>query len=119
MMKKFFFVVTVMAATFTADLFAGDDQTNTNQSASYVRNPARDASTEIDAVYYNPAGLTKLDNGLSVSLSNQTIYQKKGITSNYPFLNGAPNAKYTGDITVLIFPCIYAAYKLDKLVFSF
>jgi long-chain fatty acid transport protein len=118
MMKKFFYVLAVIATTFTADLFAGDDQTNTNQSASYVRNPSRDASTEIDAVYYNPAGLTKLDNGLSFSISNQTIYQKKGITSNYPFLNGSPNAKYTGDITVLFFPCIYAAYKLDKLVFS-
>ena len=46
-------------------LFAGGILTNANQSASYIRMLARDASTEADAAYYNPAGLVKLSDGFS------------------------------------------------------
>jgi long-chain fatty acid transport protein len=117
-MKKLYFVLALVAAFNNVNLFAGDDQTNTNLSASYIRNPSRDASTDLDAVFYNPAGLTKLKEGLSISLSNQYIVQKKDVTSNYPYLRGAPNAKYSGEVKAPFFPCIYGAYKLDKLVFS-
>ena len=74
-MRKF---LTFVSATFiTGSMFAGGLVTNTNQSASWVRLPSRNASIEIDAVYYNPAGLMKLDNGFHFSLNNQTIFQNK------------------------------------------
>ncbi|NTV78917.1 MAG: hypothetical protein HGA25_07260, partial [Clostridiales bacterium] len=44
-------------------ILAGGLVTNTNQSAMYTRLQNRNASTDIDAVYFNPAGLTKLGNG--------------------------------------------------------
>jgi len=70
-MRKFLIFV---AATFISGaLFAGGIVTNTNQSAAWVRLPSRNASTEIDAVYYNPAGLMKLKNGFHFSVSNQSI----------------------------------------------
>ncbi len=52
--------------------FAGGLVTNTNQSTAWSRMLVRDASTSIDAVYFNPAGLTKLDDGLYISFSSQS-----------------------------------------------
>ncbi|MDA3780855.1 MAG: outer membrane protein transport protein [Bacteroidales bacterium] len=95
--------------------FAGGIVTNSNQSASWVRMLCRDASTNIDAVYFNPAGLTKLNDGFYFSLSNQSITQTKTITNSYPYLN---NSEYVGDVSAPLFPSVYAAYKLGKLAFS-
>lgn len=96
--------------------FAGGIVTNTNQSAAYVRMLARDASTGIDAVYFNPAGLTLLKKGFHLSVSNQSIWQDRTIKSDYPYLN---NGEYKGKVTAPLFPSLYAAYKLDRLAFSF
>jgi len=113
-MKK---LLTFAAVTlFTATLFAGGLVTNTNQSATWVRLPARDASTSIDAVYFNPAGLMKMENGFHFSVSNQSIMQTKEVTSNYTNLN---QALYTGDVVAPLFPTVFAVYKMDKLAFSF
>ncbi|PLX10236.1 MAG: hypothetical protein C0597_17165 [Marinilabiliales bacterium] len=98
--------------------YSGGIVTNQNQSASYIRMFARDASTDIDAVFFNPAGLTKLDDGFYLSLNYQYISQNKVVTSDYMHLNGAPK-DFEGKISVPIFPSVYAAYKTGKFVFSF
>ena len=77
----------VTGTLITGSLMAGGLVTNNNQSAAWVRLPARDASTEADAAYFNPAGLMKLDNGLHISVSNQTIFQTREIKSTFPYLN--------------------------------
>ncbi len=89
--------------------------TNSNQSAQYFRLLSRNPSTDIDAVYYNPAGLTKLANGWHFSLSNQTIFQEKKIDNAFPLLN---DGKYSGKTTVPFFPNVYAVYKKDRLALS-
>lgn len=96
--------------------FAGGIVTNANQSASYVRMLARDASTNLDAVYYNPAGLTKLADGFHLSLNNQTIFQKKTIENTFTYLN---EHKYVGDVSVPLYPDVYAVYKKGKLALGF
>jgi long-subunit fatty acid transport protein len=98
-------------------MFAGGLVTNTNQSASFTRLQCRDATLGIDAVYYNPAGLTKLNDGFHLSLNNQTLGQTQTITSDYVLLKGTPK-KYTGDVSAPFFPGIYAAYKTGKLALS-
>lgn len=113
-MKKCF--LSVATLLLSAPIFAGGILTNSNQSAAYMRMLARDASTSIDAVYYNPAGLTKLNDGFHFSLNNQTLFSKRTIDNGFPTLN---EHKYTGDVTVPFFPGIYAAYKMDRWVFSF
>lgn len=90
--------------------------TNTNQSASYVRMLARDASLGIDAVYFNPAGLTSLNNGFYLSLSNQTVMQNREITNENPLLNASV---YEGKVFAPLFPSVYAVYKYDRLAVSF
>lgn len=102
-------------AGISFSLFAGGIVTNTNQSAAYVRMLARDASTGIDAVFYNPAGLTLLKEGFHISLSNQTIWQDRSISSNYPYLN---SKEYEGKVFAPLFPSVYAAYKFGKVVIS-
>ncbi len=96
-------------------VFGGGIVTNTNQSASWVRMLSRDASRDIDAVYFNPAGLTGLDNGFYFSLNNQSIFQKKSIDNNYPYLN---SSEYIGNVSAPLFPSFYAAYSTGKFVFS-
>jgi long-subunit fatty acid transport protein len=98
--------------------YSGGIVTNQNQSAAYIRMFARDASTDIDAVFFNPAGLTKLDDGFHLSLNYQYINQNKSVSSDYPYLDGTPK-EYLGEINVPIFPGVYAAYKTGKFVVSF
>ena len=116
LMKKILTLFSALALTGT--LFAGGLVTNTNQSALYTRLQNRAASTDIDAVYYNPAGLTKLGDGFHLSLNNQTIGQTRNVTTTYAYLAGSPK-DYEGTVSAPIFPSIYAAYNTGKFSFSF
>ena len=91
------------------------------QTAHSVRNIARDASTEIDAVYTNPAGLVKLSDGLHISINNQSIFQKNKIQSEYtPYFGngGESNKSFKSKVNSIIIPNILAAYKKDKWAIS-
>ncbi len=114
-MKKLLF--SIIGTLITGTLLAGGLVTNTNQSALYTRLQSRNASTSIDAVYYNPAGLTKLGNGFFLSLNNQTIGQTRSVLNNYTYLAGTPK-EYTGMVSAPIFPGAYAAFKAGKFVVS-
>ena len=103
----------LLLAGFT---YAGGLVTNTNQSTAWTRMLVRDASTSIDAVYYNPAALTKLSDGFHLSLSNQSIFQTRTLTNTFPYLN---NDVYEGTTNAPIFPSLFAAYKTGKWAFSF
>jgi hypothetical protein len=119
-MKKFF--VTVIALSAFLNVYAGGLLTNTNQSVHFLRNPARDASIEIDAVYTNPAGLAKLPiEGWHFSFSNQSAFQTRTINSTFaPFkgFGGSDTKEFKGKATALVIPSLFAAYKMDKWVFS-
>lgn len=115
-MKKILIALLFAGLMLPVVTFAGGIVTNSNQSASYVRMLARDASTGLDAVYYNPAGLTKLADGFHLSLSNQSVFQKKTIENSFDKLN---EHKYVGDVAAPLFPDVYAVYKKNKLALSF
>jgi long-chain fatty acid transport protein len=114
-MKKLLLIIAVswMAAGLA---MAGGIVTNTNQSASWVRNPARDATRSIDAVFYNPAGLFKLKDGFHLSINNQYITQQQKVENFYAPLN---QSLYKGTVTAPLFPGIYGVYKMDKFAISF
>lgn len=95
--------------------FAGGILTNGNQSAQYIRMLSRNASTSIDAVYYNPAGLMKMDNGFYISLQSQSLFQTKTVESGFPLLH---TPTFDGTLTAPIFPTAFAVYKKDKFAFS-
>lgn len=95
--------------------FAGGILTNTNQSAQFVRMLSRNASIDLDAVYFNPAGLTQLKNGFYFGLHNQSITQNRTISSEFPLLN---DSIYKGKVSVPVFPTAFAVYKKDNWAFS-
>jgi long-subunit fatty acid transport protein len=111
-------ILTFFAGTLiTGSVLAGGLVTNNNHSAMFTRLQNRNASTDIDAVYFNPAGLTKLGNGFFASINNQTIGQTQKVISNYPYLTGSPK-EYIGKVSAPIFPGIYVVYNTGKLSFS-
>ena len=105
--------LTLLSFILTFSMFAGGIVTNTNHSAAWSRMMVRDASTDIDAAYFNPAGLTKLADGFHLSVSSQTITQTRNIN------NSMLNKDYEGTTFAPVFPNLYAAYKTGKLAFSF
>ena len=111
-------LIFVFAVFISGSLLAGGLVTNTNQSAMFTRLQNRNASTDIDAVYFNPAGLTKLGDGFHVSLNNQSIIQTQTITNNYTYLSGTKPKEYIGDVSAPIYPGVYVAYKKGKFAFS-
>jgi long-chain fatty acid transport protein len=110
--------LTFLAAMFmlTNFAFAGGLLTNTNQSAQFIRMMSRNASLDIDAVYYNPAGLTKLQDGWHFGVYSQTIFQDKTVECGFPLLN---EPSYLGTVEVPVFPTAFAVYKKEKWAFSF
>ncbi len=112
MRRLTFFTALIMLCNV---VFAGGLLTNYNQSAQYVRMMSRNASLEIDGVFYNPAGLIKLENGWHFALNSQTIFQDKTIESDFPLLN---DGYYEGTTKVPVFPSAYGVYKYDKWAFS-
>jgi long-subunit fatty acid transport protein len=95
--------------------FAGGLLTNTNQSAQFIRMMSRNASTDIDGVYFNPAGLIKLEDGWHFAFYSQTIFQDKTVDSKFPLLN---DGHYVGKVTIPVFPTAFAVYKKENWAFS-
>lgn len=112
MKKLTLFAVMLLMVQFA---FSGGPLTNTNQSAQFIRMLSRNASLDIDAVYFNPAGLTKLNDGWHFAFHTQTIFQDKIVNSEFPLLN---NPEYIGEVRVPVFPTAFAVYKKDKLALS-
>jgi long-chain fatty acid transport protein len=120
-MTKKLMVIGIALCIFR-DVFAGGILTNTNQSIHFLRNPARDASTEIDAAYTNPAGLAFLQGeGFFFSINNQSAFQTRTITTTFaPFAGygNQANKEYEGTASVPVIPSIQAAYKSGNWVLS-
>lgn len=114
-------LTSIFATLIAGSLFAGGLVTNGNQSTAWVRLPSRNASVGIDAVYYNPAGLMKLENGFHFSLSNQTIFQNRNIKNFYAGPGGSYGLNqyvYEGEVIAPVFPIVQGVYKMDRLAFS-
>jgi hypothetical protein len=114
-------LVTGIALSSFLSMYAGGLLTNTNQNVSFLRNPARGASLEIDAAYTNPAGLSFLSkDGFFLSLNNQSAFQTRTITTDFaPFagFGGSPKA-FEGKAKAWAIPSLQAAYKTGDWAFS-
>lgn len=114
-------LVAIAISIVSTTTFAGGLLTNTNQNIAFLRNPARGASIEIDAVYSNPAGLAFLKDGFHISLNGQSAFQTRTITSTFaPFIAFGGNAtkEYKGEASAPFIPSVQAAYKRGDWTFS-
>ncbi len=109
-------LVVVLLILLCAPLTFATLVTNMNQSGLYFRLLSRNASTDVDSVFYNPAGTARLTEGWHFSLSNQTIFQEKTVNNDWAFLN---RHEFEGKVNVPLFPDFYAAFKTGKLALSF
>jgi long-chain fatty acid transport protein len=114
-MKKNLVRIIVALMLAPGFVFAGGLVTNTNQSASFTRNPAQDAVIGPEGAYYNPAGLVQLQDGFHLSLSNQTISQTREISSTFPRMN---QYDFEGKVSAPFFPSVYAVFKQGRMAYS-
>jgi len=108
-MKKLFVFLCVMGliAASASPLFAGGIENKTNWSAEYIRTFNRNAATDsADIVMYNPAGTTKMEDGLYGNLS--VHYVNKDYSNN---INGT---EYDSDEPSYI-PGLFLLYKKGRL----
>ena len=114
-MKKLF-LIGATALMVSNSTFAGGILTNTNQNATFLRNPARNAAIAIDGVYSNPAGIAFLPQGFHLSVSWQAAFQKRQIDVNGQLLqlNGGKADKYFEGVTnAPVIPSFQAAYVIN------
>ncbi|MBK8951494.1 MAG: hypothetical protein IPM85_03285 [Chitinophagaceae bacterium] len=76
---------------------------------------SRNASTDIDAVYYNPGALTRLSEGFHFAVYGQVNFQKNKIHSEFPLLN---TKDYVGKPGAMAPPAAYMVYKKKNVAFS-
>ncbi len=116
--------IVVMALT-SATAFAGGIVTNTNQSISFLRNPARDGAIGIDGVYSNPAGVAFLKEGFHLGFNWQCVWQTRTATTTNPLFalgvnnNGSTTKEYKGEAQAPFLPSIQAAYNTGRWSFQF
>lgn len=119
-MKKLLFISTLMVIVSNST-FAGGILTNTNQHILFLRNPARGASTQIDALYSNPAGIAFMKEGFHISLNSQSAFQTRTINSTFaPFAysGGNETKKFKGEASAPIVPSVFAVYKRENWAFG-
>ncbi|MCB9256605.1 MAG: outer membrane protein transport protein [Chitinophagales bacterium] len=87
-----------------------------NQSAQFIRMPARETAIDVDAVFFNPANLPSLGNGVFLNINNQILNQTSNIQSDYQLYPNGPN-DYPGKVRSFIFPSVFANWNINKSSF--
>ena len=112
-------LIGAIALIVSTSTFAGGLLTNTNQNATFLRNPARDAVIAIDGVYSNPAGIAFLPQGAHFSVSWQAAWQKREITSTFPLYAaneatpGLTKKDFVGKAKAPVIPSFQFAYVFN------
>ena len=113
-------VVALMAMGVFNVVLAGGLLTNSNQSASFLRNPAREAVIDVDALYTNPAGVAFMDKGWHFGLTGFNAHQQRDVVTTFPLFAanmehpGETSRRFYGDALAPVAPCFQAAYVSDK-----
>ena len=113
-------VVALMAMGVFNVVRAGGLLTNSNQSASFLRNPAREAVIDVDALYTNPAGVAFMDKGWHFGLTGFNAHQQRDVVTTFPLFAanmehpGETSRRFYGDALAPVAPCFQAAYVSDK-----
>lgn len=109
-MKKILLSAFSFLLTFTLSNAQIDNLTNL--SPEWVRTGARNATVNsTDAVVYNPAGVSRLEEGFHISLGNQSFFRKPSHSYNLGF----GEVKNEQDGNDMVVPNLYAAYRKGKI----
>lgn len=101
-MKKIF--TSVLALLCASAVFAGGIDTKSNLSTGYIRNPSRGTENKRpEAVLYNIAGTSFMEDGLFLNAGNQFIFKE--------YINELNGTEYKDDENVFLFPDFEAVFK--------
>lgn len=92
-------------------LAKADYNPSNNNSATQLKTGNRNASTEVDAVFYNPAGTVFGEDGFAVEFSVLPFYSSQTIYDNFL------DKEYKSTSSSLFYPALNLVYKKDKLAF--
>ena len=89
---------------------------NKNQSIEFLQSENRNASTDADAAFHNPAGLAFLaGEGFHIGVGTQVVLQDRTLVEDSPALRAYGPGTYEGEIRVWSFPTFQAVYRKDDL----
>ena len=113
-MRKNLFLLACIALASTSIVRAGGLMTNTNYHIAFDRMMARGTTTDVDAVFSNPAGLVWGHEGWQLSLNFQKPWQYRDIE----LTTQAGSHTYEGKASAPIVPALFASYKHDRWALS-
>lgn len=99
--------MTIIGALMATNVLAGGWENKTNASAEFIQSISRNASTDADAAYFNPAGIISFNDGIFMDVSNQFI------DKNYSHSPVGTGIKYEDSKPVLLMPNLQLGYKKD------
>lgn len=114
----------LLAATATTAQ-AGGILTNTNQSVTFLKNPARDAAIGLDGVYSNPAGVVFMPEGFHLAINWQYAHQTRTVKSTNPLFKmgykneGNDTKTFEGVADAPFIPSVQAAYNKGNWSYQF
>ncbi|WP_178842393.1 hypothetical protein [uncultured Treponema sp.] len=101
-------LTSILALSCAAGVFAGGIDNKSNLSTGYLRNPSRATETKRpEAVLYNIAGTSFMEDGLAFNIGNQFIFKE--------YTNEYGGKEYKDDEDVFFFPDFEAVWKKDRL----
>lgn len=119
-MKRRIIVIAVLAIA-SLQAYAGGFLTNTNQSVSFLRQPAQNSVISVNGAYFNPAGVGFMDKGWALSIGIMNAHQKREIESTFaPFAYGAKNNQqqsklFSAKTVAPVLPSVDVAYNGGRL----
>jgi hypothetical protein len=98
----------------SASLLVSEEGISPGHSAEYVRTQSRNSSTEPDAMYYNPAGLSFLPNGgIYIMINSLNTYAQKKSSLDlwgYQGINASNNLSAPdGQVPIPLHVCLLSA----------
>lgn len=112
-MKKInFLLIALSMIVCTTASFAQMDNLS-NMSAEWMRMGARNAAMDAtDAVVYNPAGITHMNDGFHINMSNQSLFRHPSHSYDLGMGEGMKKAEQASSDPFL--PNVYVAYKKNN-----
>ncbi len=95
----------IIGLLIVSNVIAGGWENRTNASAEFIQSLSRNASTDADAAYFNPAGITSFNDGIFMNIDNQFV------NKNYSQLDIATGIDYQDSKPVLVLPNLQLGYK--------
>ena len=119
MRKAGYVLLFLLIAVIPVNVFGAGIYQNQNQSAEFIRTGNRNASTEPDAVYFNPAATAFLKDGIYIYFSNQYITDSREVRNSskaiQTFVSYPEYQKYDGEASTLLYPDLHMIYKKNDV----